>query len=189
MKAGLFIPLLACCLLAAVLRPTPLRAAEEISLAEGQIKLTAPEKWQKKQPRTRIVEFEFAAPAADGDDTDGRLTIMGAGGSVEQNVQRWIGQFTQPDGKETSEVTKSKDLEVGGAKVRTVDISGTYRDQAGPMAPAVMREDYRMLGAIVVTPEAGNYFLKFYGPKNTIAAHEEAFHEMVKSIKLAKVAE
>lgn len=173
----------------------PLAAEEEpakdqqVALADGQIQLTAPKSWQKKQPRTRIVEYEFAAPAADGDEADGRMTIMGAGGSVEQNVQRWVGQFTQPSGKNTADVMKSQDLEVSGVKVRVVDLKGTFKDQPGPLAPAVNRENYRMLGAIIVTPELGQYFLKLTGPEKTIAAHEEAFHEMVKSLKVAKAKE
>jgi hypothetical protein len=41
-----------------------------------------------------------------------------------------------------------------------------------------------MLGAIIQTKEAGNYFLKLYGPKPTIDQAEKGFQEMVKSLKV-----
>jgi hypothetical protein len=41
-----------------------------------------------------------------------------------------------------------------------------------------------MLGAIIQTKDAGNYFLKLYGPKATINEAEKGFHEMVKSLKV-----
>lgn len=164
----------------------PAAETRKIALADGKIELLAPEKWQKKQPRTRIVEFEFAATASDGDMIDGRLTVMGAAGGVDANIARWVGQFTQPDGKATSDVMKSEDIEAGGAKIRLVDLKGTYKDQAGPMSPAVMRENYRMLGAIVITDDLGHYFLKFYGPEKTIGDNEAAFREMLGTLKVSK---
>jgi hypothetical protein len=164
----------------------PTAEARKIALADGKIELVAPEKWQKKQPRTRIVEFEFAAPASEGDKIDGRLTVMGAAGGVDANIARWVGQFVQPDGKATSDVMKSEEIEAGGAKIRLVDLKGTYKDQAGPMAPATMRDNYRMLGAIVITDDLGHYFLKFYGPEKTIGDHEAAFREMLGTLKVNK---
>src|SRR6059058_280378 len=68
------------------------------TIGEGKLALTAPASWTKKEPASRIVEVEFAIPPAKGDETPGRLTAMGAGGSVESNVDRWIGQFVGPGG-------------------------------------------------------------------------------------------
>ena len=44
------------------------------------------------------------------------------------------------------------------------------------------RDDYRMLAAIIETKAAGNYFVKFYGPKATIAENEKAFQELLLSL-------
>lgn len=155
-----------------------------VSIADGKITLQAPGSWVKKQPATRIVEVEFAIPKVEGDAADGRLTMMQAGGSVEDNISRWIGQFAQPDGKSTSDRTVQSEEEVDGQTVHMVDISGTFSDRRGPFAPAVQREDYRMLGAIVVTKDHGQQFIKLYGPRKTIAANEEAFKGFVKSLKV-----
>lgn len=176
----------AACLFAATaaLTTTAATAADEEGKAIefGKYSMQAPKDWEQKQPTVRIIAYEFAAPAADGDATDGRLTVMGAGGTIDQNVQRWYGQFTQPDGSNTADKAKVDKKAIAGQTVHTVDISGTYKDQRGPFAPAVERENYRMLGAIVETKE-GNVFFKFYGPQKTIAKHADAFWAMINSLK------
>lgn len=155
----------------------------EIAMAGGKLTLQAPETWVRKAPQTRIVEHEFAIPAAKGDAADGRLTVMGAGGSVEANIDRWYAQFTQPDGGSTRDRAKVKQIKAGGQDVHLVDISGTFKDQRGPMAPAVERPKYRMLAAIVTTKDAGNYFLKFYGPERTVTDNEAAFVKMMEGLQ------
>jgi hypothetical protein len=157
-----------------------------ISLADGKLQLTAPESWERKKPSSNIIEFEFAVPAAKGDENAGRVTIMGAGGSVEANIDRWVGQFTQPDGSDTKKAAKIEQKKIGGQEVHLVDISGTYKDQRGPFAggPVVERKGYRMLSAIVVTKEAGNYFVKFYGPEKTVGDNREKFDQMIDSLSV-----
>lgn len=160
------------------------KATLEIGLAEGKLNLIAPESWVRKQPKTRIVEHEFAIPAAAGDMHEGRFTVMGAGGGVDANIQRWIGQFSQPDGSATKDKSKVQKMQINGVEVHYVDIAGDFKDQAGPFAPAVTRENYRMLGAIIVTEKSGMHFLKFYGPKATVTAQEDAFKKMLNGLKL-----
>ena len=109
---------------------------------------------------------------------------MAAMGSVEQNLARWQGQFQQPDGKPTKDRTKSKQIKVGQLEVQFVDISGTYLDRPGPFAPAVSREKYRMLAAILPTKKYGQYFFKLYGPQTTIAQSEKDFQEMIESFEV-----
>ncbi len=154
-----------------------------IVLGGGKLRLKAPAKWVRKQPQTQIVEHEFAIPAAEGDKTDGRLTIMGAGGGIEANIDRWYGQFTQPDGANTRDRAKVKKIKVAGQEVHLVDISGTFKDQRGPVAPAVERPKYRMLAAIIVTQGQGSYFVKFYGPERTVTENEKAFVTMIDGLE------
>ncbi len=156
---------------------------QKIDLAGGKLELTAPASWLRKQPAVRIVEHEFAVPAAEGDPADGRVTVMGAGGGVQANVDRWFGQFTQPDGGSTKERAKVEKISVGGQEVHLVDISGTFKDQRGPVAPAVQRPKYRMLAAIIPTQGRGDYFIKFYGPERTVTENEKAFLAMIKSLQ------
>lgn len=157
--------------------------ATTMKLADGKLELKAPANWVRKQPRTRIVEYEFAVPAAEGDADDGRMTVMGAGGGIEANIDRWYGQFTQPDGSSTKKRATMKKSQVAGQNVHLVDLSGTFRDQAGPVAPVVERPKYRMLAAIVETGGQGDYFIKFYGPEKTVAENEKAFFNMIDSLE------
>lgn len=154
--------------------------AETVKL--GKIQMAAPEGWKKVQPRVRIIAYEFSAPAAKEDKQNGRCTIMAAGGTVDANLKRWYGQFTQPDGGNTQDRAKLEKEKIAGRTVHLVSIAGTFKDQRGPFAPAVMRDDYRMLGAIIEAPDA-NYFVKFYGPKRTVDAHEKSFRAMVESLE------
>jgi hypothetical protein len=159
-----------------------------MSLADDKVTLTAPAAFVSRKPTVNFIAYEFSAPMAEGDERDGRLTVSTASGGVEANIDRWLAQFTQPDGKPTKDRTEIKKETIGGQEVHLVDITGTYLDRPpfNPAAPSVKREGYRMLAAIIVTEKNGQHFLKFYGPAKTVAAHEEAFGEMVKSLKVAE---
>lgn len=155
------------------------------TIAEEGFSLAAPEGWKRVQPKSSIVETEFAIPSEGEGLQPGRMTVMGAGGSVQANVDRWYGQFAQPDGSDTKSKATAKKVKLAGCDVTIVDISGTYKDApAGPFAggKAVDRPDYRMLAAIVETPDRGNYFLKFYGPGKTVAKHADGFRAMVEGL-------
>jgi hypothetical protein len=167
-------------------KPSDAKDGEAFTVGEGAMTMKAPATWIKKKPATRIVEHEFEIPAAEGDARPSRTTIMGAGGSIEDNLNRWFGTFVQPDGSDTKAKSKVKVITVDGQEVHLVDISGTYNDKPAPFQPgaAVMRENYRQLAAIIVTKQAGNYFVKFYGPEKTIAANEQSFLKMIEGLKI-----
>ncbi|MEX1040452.1 MAG: hypothetical protein WDZ51_07475 [Pirellulaceae bacterium] len=150
-------------------------APKKITLAEGKLELTVPEGWKTIQPSVRIIDHEFSAPAAEGDDTPGRATLMGAGGGVKANIDRWKGQFSNLT------TDKTEEIKVNEMKVHIVDLAGTFRDQRGPFAPAEVKEGTRMLGAIIETKAEGDYFIKFYGPEKTITENEKKFLAMVNS--------
>ena len=159
-------------------------AARVFTIAEGAFTLEAPEGWKRVEPKSGMVETEFSIPTAAG-DAAGRMTVMGAGGSIDANIERWYGQFSQPDGSATKDKAATKKLKVAGCDVTIVDIAGTFRDMpGGPFAggKAVERPGYRMLAAIVETPGRGNYFLKFYGPADTVAAQADGFRKMVEGL-------
>ncbi|QEG22981.1 hypothetical protein [Mariniblastus fucicola] len=166
-------------------------AGFDVSVAEGgALTFKAPASWKKVKPRSFVVEYEIAVPKSEGeaeDAADGRLTIMGAGGSVQANIDRWYGQYTQPDGGETKDASKVTETMIGETKVTWVDITGTLMDTpGGPMAggKVVERENYRTLAAIVQAGEHGQYFIKLYGPGKTISDNEAAFKAFVESLEI-----
>ena len=161
---------------------------ETLTLGEnGKITLVSPADWEKQQPKINFIEYEFSIPKAEGDESDGRVTLMGAGGSIEANIDRWIAQF-EADGKPlTKDKARIDKTKVGGLEVHLIDLSGTYKDQrGGPFAggKTVLLENYRMLGAIIIGGEQGNYFVKAYGPKKTMDGAEEGFKKMIEGLKV-----
>ncbi|MCA9131906.1 MAG: hypothetical protein KDA45_02075 [Planctomycetales bacterium] len=160
-----------------------------IALANGKLQLTAPQSWQQVAAKSRIVQYEFRAPSdAKEDEPTARITIMGAGGSVEANIDRWYGQFEQPDGQATRDKAKRESFEVAGLKVHWVDIPGKFKDSmgAGPFSggKVVLRENYRMLGAIIAGPDQGQYFIKITGPEEVVESLAADFKKMLKELQV-----
>jgi hypothetical protein len=121
----------------------------------------------------------YAVPVAEGDTQMGECGVFyfggGQGGSVEDNIQRWVGQF------ETNIPPSRSQKEVNGIKVTLVQIAGTYLAPGGPMMQSTgSKENFRLLGAIAEAPQ-GVVFFKFTGPAKTVAAAEEEFNELVGS--------
>jgi hypothetical protein len=63
--------------------------ARAFAIASGGFSLEAPAGWQRVQPKSGIVETEFSIPSEGEGLQPGRMTVMGAGGSVQANVDRW----------------------------------------------------------------------------------------------------
>jgi hypothetical protein len=158
--------------------PPAASTGPEVDLDGAQ--LTAPKNWVRKPPRVEFIRAEFSLPRAEGDPTDGRLTVSVAGGGVKQNVDRWRTQFAGKLEKENEQKVKA-----GGIEVTLVDFSGTFKDQRGPFAPEVESPGYRMLGAIF---DIGGqmHFIKAYGPAKTMAARAAEFRAFVESLKQNK---
>ena len=58
---------------------------------------------------------------------------------------------------------------------------------AGPFAPSQapkIRENYRMLGAIIETKGMGNHYVKITGPAETVEKLAEGFKKMLKELKV-----
>lgn len=166
-------------------------AVQPILLADGKLILKAPAEWKPVQPKSQIVQFEFAAPASEEKaDNQARVTIMGAGGSIADNIARWYTQFEQPDGSSTKDKSKAEKIEVAGQTIHIVDIPGTFKDAGGgpffQQRPPVMREKYRMLGAIIETKDMGQHFLKITGPAATVDKLRDGFRKMLEGLEVKK---
>ena len=77
-----------------------------VELAEGKLLVPVPGTWEKIKPRNRIIAHEFKVPMAKEDTEPGRMTIMSAGGGLEANIARWVGQFKTSAGKPLSDEHK-----------------------------------------------------------------------------------
>ena len=127
----------------------------------------------------------YRVPAAAGDPEDGECAVFffgpGQGGGVEANIDRWIGQFEQPDGKPSAERAKRQTETVDGIPVSLIDLSGTYKGGGPSMGATAPKTGYRLLGAIATGPQAGIFF-KLTGPAKTVTAAEKEFRAMLASL-------
>jgi hypothetical protein len=104
----------------------------------------------------------------------------GQGGSVDDNINRWVDQFTQPDGRSSRDVAQITRREVAGLPVTLVDVSGAFSGMRGS-EQTVSARDQRMLGAIVEGPE-GLVFFKLTGPADEVETAAHSFEETIASI-------
>ncbi|QDV68898.1 hypothetical protein Poly24_26110 [Rosistilla carotiformis] len=159
--------------------------AEKVEALGGAVTLETPEGWKAVPPRSRIVEKEYAI-SKEGVEQAARVTMMPAGGDITANIDRWIAQFTAPDGGSAKATAKQEKLDVAGNEVHLIELQGTFKESmgGGPFAPGktVKREDYEMLGAIIVN-DGRKYFIKVTGPAEIVGENKEAFKSMLKSIK------
>jgi hypothetical protein len=141
---------------------------------------TAPASW-KAQAARPMRAATYVVPAAPGDKEDGECGIyyfgQGKGGSVDNNLKRWIGQFEPAE-----QAARRGKRTINGLNVTSIDLSGTYTGAGGPMAATkTIKRGYRMLGAIVEAPE-GLIFIKFIAPAKTAAANQANFENLLKSL-------
>ena len=103
------------------------------------------------------------------------------GGSPQDNINRWIGQFQNADGSPARGAVAHR--EVHGMAVSTVDVSGTYLAAAGPMMSSTTpKPGFRMLAAVAETP-AGPWFFKLTGPAKTVANWAQSFQSFIDTIQ------
>lgn len=150
------------------------------------ITFTAPNGWKPVPTSSSMRVAQFALPRAAGDAADGELVVYyfgGSGGTVEANIERWLGQMRQPDGKPSSAIAKRESRTINGLKVTLVDVSGTYVAEMTPGSPERHNSpNFRLRAAVVETPN-GPYFIKLTGPSRTVAAADKAFEQFLGSVR------
>ena len=120
---------------------------------------TAPAGWKAEAERPMRLATYTVAPGAECG-----IYFFGAGqgGSVDANLDRWIGQFLQADGKPSKAAAKIAKRTIHGWPVTTVDVSGAYTGMGGPTAKTGARSaGLSDAGAIVEGPQ-GSMFLQVY---------------------------
>src|SRR5262245_40579145 len=129
----------------------------------------APEPWKKVPPKPmRAASYEI--PAAKGDKESGELNVFVLGGDVEANIQRWVGEFS---GMPLKSVVRT-DRTVNEMRQALVEIpKGKF---SGGMSDLGERDNYGLLGAIVVAPSGAEYFFKLTGPSATVKAARAPFY-------------
>ena len=165
----------------------PLALTIVTGAAAASLKFDAPAGWVSKTPSSsmRLADFTLPKVASDAEDATVTVYYFGAqGGSIQANIDRWVGQLAQPDGRASKDVAKTTTLESkSGLKITLLDVSGTYVAEVTPgSAEHFNKPGFRQLAAVVDTPN-GPHFVKVVGPAATVAKWEAAVVSFLKSLR------
>lgn len=164
-----------------------LTLALALPAAAAGLAFDMPRGWVPSMPSSSMRVAEFALPAAPDDAEDASLVVYffpGGGGSVDANMDRWIGQMAQPDGSSSKATAKTSTMtSAAGLKLSLVDVSGTYVAEVTPgSAERFNKPGFRLRAAVVETPD-GPYYVKLVGPQATVARWDESYLAFLRSMR------
>ncbi|MCW5893085.1 MAG: hypothetical protein KIT14_21430 [bacterium] len=161
-------------------------AGETTRKEDAGLRYSLPTTWQRVPAPSDMRAAQYRIPRAGTDTEDGELVLFffgkSQGGGVEQNLERWFSQFTQPDGRPTKEVAVIAKRKVGGLEITDVDLSGTYKPGVMGGGGGAEKPHYRMLAAIV-EGEGGPWFFRATGPDTTIRDAQSDFGDLLGSLE------
>lgn len=152
----------------------------------GEVVWSKPEGWVEERPSSTMRKAQYRLPTVEGDPEDASVVVFyfqGGGGSVQANLDRWIDQFVQPDGRPSKEVAQVSRDTVNGLPQTTLDLTGTYLFQETPMASEkIEKPGFRMLASVIETSQ-GPHFVKMVGPEATVTHWAGSYQAFLKSFR------
>lgn len=167
------------CLLSSMFAASAVTAVAEdapptMDVKVKDITLKVPKTWKQEEPSNNLRLAQFVLPKAKDDKEDTTLVISAfpGGGGIEQNLPRWVGEFS-PEGRSVK-MTSGKCMQ--GDYV-VVDLKGTHLGSSFARRKTPL-EDARMLSVLLKT-EDNSYFLKLVGSEAAVAAQAEALRTAI----------
>jgi|SRR5579871_960323 len=161
---------------------SPLQAQTVRTEAAG-LRFTAPSSWRRVPAASDVRAAQWTLPRASEAQEDADLVLFffgrGKGGSAQDNLDRWYGQFREPDGSPPRDAAVLTIRTVHGLRVTEIDLPGTYAPRGEEGQP---KGGFRLLAAIVEGDE-GPWFFKAVGPAATIAQAKPAFEALLASLE------
>lgn len=156
-------------------------AGAAVGKGPGQVVWTDPAGWKREPPANpmRIAQYTLPPVAGDAEPAECVVTTFGPGqgGSVEQNLDRWIRQFAANEDTHLERGTRT----VSGLKLSTLEMTGTFRG----MTEGSGKPNTRMLAAVVEAP-SGLWFFKLTGPDATVKQAKSGFDALLGSLDTTK---
>lgn len=134
---------------------------------------TTPEGWTAVTPGNAMRLAEFDAGGAT-------VVLSTAGGSVDANIDRWLGQIVDQNGAPVGAESRT-DRTVAGLDATVIESNGAYLDGAG-MGATTRRENHGLIGAIIQTPGQLT-FIKMTGPADRVEAQRDAFTRLLDGMR------
>lgn len=146
------------------------------------LKWALPQGWVAKPVTSRMRAFQAEVP--------GGLQLVvyhfgkGKGGSVQANLERWLGQIKPSGGKSASEVAQRSLRVQHRVVIQTLDVSGTYVAETAPGSGKFVNKPGHRLLAAVVTGGDGPYFVKLIGEAKAIEAQARGYYQFLASLHM-----
>lgn len=159
--------------------------------AVAPLRWDAPGSWTKlPAPPSGPKKAAYRIDKVGNDKEEAEMNVFffgtGSKGDPAANFQAWFDQF---DGK-VGETAAREHLAIRGFEVETVEVSGTFKialtpPKRGMKQPPVqmVKNGWRLYGAVVKTPDRGNWFFEMTGPDETVQSAKSAFRAMLETIR------
>ncbi|MEY4299575.1 MAG: hypothetical protein RIR25_811 [Verrucomicrobiota bacterium] len=165
-----------------VLATVSVCANDAPTYAAGDFQFTVPSGWLSVPPTSSMRKAELRIPGPEGTGESGQAIVTvfhfgaGQGGTVQQNIDRWFGQF---EGEQDAKGAATAKETIGTTPVTFARAHGTF--QSGmPGQAATPLEGHALVGAILESHN-GDVYLKLTGPAPTVEKAEAAFVQMIRA--------
>ncbi|HXJ36201.1 MAG TPA: hypothetical protein VMS22_19385 [Candidatus Eisenbacteria bacterium] len=167
----------------------PVAFADPVRTQAGALRFSHPSEWVRVPAPSDMRAAQFRVPKVEGDGEDAEVVLFffgkGQGGSAQDNLDRWYGQMTQPDGSASKDKGVVTIKTINGLKVTELDLAGAYKGMPAPGSPAATKSGYRLLAAVVEGDE-GPWFFRLVGPDATVKAAKPGFDALLGSVEVHK---
>ncbi|MBZ0171653.1 MAG: hypothetical protein K8E66_04670 [Phycisphaerales bacterium] len=153
---------------------TPAASAPGEPLTVANFSFTPASGWTPHPPSNsmRLAELHVANPEGE----PSVAVFSAAGGDVEMNITRWIGQFSNPG----VEVVSGRETKtIAGQTVHIVEMSGEFRGM-GTSAP---QPDTMMRAAIVEQADGQHLFIKMTGTVDHMKSLTDDWNALIDSLR------
>ena len=148
----------------------------------GNLTARLPDNWNVVKPSSsmRLMEFQIG----ENNSEASMAVFKNIGGTIDDNLERWAGQFGYQLLDENVRLTKET---ISGIDFHIISILGTYTNtMAFSPNAAKPKINYRLLGAIASTSD-GLYYFKLTGPNDIINNEIEEFSYFIQSLTYSNI--
>lgn len=137
----------------------------------------------------RKASYNVPKAGNDKEEAEVLVTFYGTGdkGDPAKIYKEWFDQF---DGNLGPTAKREELVNAHGLKIEMVEVAGTYKvalaPPVGPQKKAavqMVKNDFRLVGAVVKTPDRGNWFFKLTGPNETVQSARSALRALLESAR------
>ena len=157
-----------------------------VTVKVGALSVETPAGGVSEKPANRLRSHQFKLVSGEKEFADAEIAIFpDSSPDVMKNHDRWKVAVAPMDGVPPEEAAKLSKLEVKGATITLLDMTGTWKYRERPQDPKSkeeIRPEYRVVWAIITAKDETTH-VRFTGPMKVVAKHYGAFEGFLKGLK------